>query len=275
MRAVIIGGNGQMGRWFRGICERHFIDYEVVDCDTSTKVDDALQRCDLVVVSVPISVTPEVIKELASFLTPNHLLVDLTSVKQNLQELWSSLTCEVMSLHPMFGPLVEGNSGQNLIVIPVHEGEKALELRKILTQENFCISELTPEEHDKRAALTQVATSVSALLFAAAIGASSSGSQELAPLATPNFEMFWAATARIISSDQRLYSELAGYNVYSLPVIEKFQEILGQIHSYLSSHDLQGLNHLYSEIAKSIPEHDRESGKKKSKDLARFLVDKD
>ena len=69
MKAGIIGGTGKMGKLFAPVFER--AGYKVIVSGRTTDVTSAeiAQTCDLVLVSVPIRDTVQVIREIAPFLT--------------------------------------------------------------------------------------------------------------------------------------------------------------------------------------------------------------
>src|SRR5688500_9076067 len=79
---AVIGGAGQMGtlmaRMFRELGHRVVI----ADLATELRPQQAAASADVVVISVPIQITTEVITELAPHVREDALLMDITSVKQ-------------------------------------------------------------------------------------------------------------------------------------------------------------------------------------------------
>ena len=82
MKAGIIGGTGRMGRLFVPVFERAGYDVLVSGRSTDTLGPRTLQSsCDLVIVSVPIRDTVQVIGEIAPVMSKDQLLCDFTSLK--------------------------------------------------------------------------------------------------------------------------------------------------------------------------------------------------
>ena len=79
---AIIGGNGQMGRWFKRFFEDHGLTVLVADVDTPQGAPEVAAAADVVILSVPIPMVTAVAQEIGPFLRPDAVLMDLTSVKQ-------------------------------------------------------------------------------------------------------------------------------------------------------------------------------------------------
>ncbi len=102
---AIIGGNGQMGRWFTRFFESQGLEVLVADVDTPQTSQEVAARADVVILSVPIPKVTEVAREVAPFLSPDAALVDLTSVKQRpMAAMMAAFPGEVVGTHPLFGP---------------------------------------------------------------------------------------------------------------------------------------------------------------------------
>jgi prephenate dehydrogenase len=68
---AIIGGNGQMGRWFTRFFEGQGLEVLVADIDSSRTPQEVAAQADVVVISVPIPKVTEVAREVAPFLKPD------------------------------------------------------------------------------------------------------------------------------------------------------------------------------------------------------------
>ena len=70
----------------------------------------AASLADIVILSVPIDVTPRIIEEIAPKMKDGSLLMDVTSVKiepSRLMEKYAAPGVEVLPCHPMFGPRIK------------------------------------------------------------------------------------------------------------------------------------------------------------------------
>lgn len=112
---VIIGGNGQMGRLFNRLLTLSGYLVKVLDQEDWNQADTLLADAGMVIVSVPIHVTEQVIERLPP-LPADCILVDLASVKNRpLNAMLAAHRGPVVGLHPMFGPDV-GSVAKQVVV---------------------------------------------------------------------------------------------------------------------------------------------------------------
>lgn len=121
MLATIIGADGGMGRWLK--CHLIELGYAVHGFDTR-RDDDPSRLCesDLVVISVPIDVTRDVIRSISDNISRDTILMEIASLKKGVHgELVSLVEEGITSLcvHPMWGPSTDSCIGKALAVIPV------------------------------------------------------------------------------------------------------------------------------------------------------------
>ena len=156
MKVGIIGGTGRMGSLFSGVFER--AGHEVACSGRNTRVSamDLVSESDLIIVSVPIHSTAEVIRTIAPDLTASQVICDLTSLKVfPVREMLCS-KAEVIGLHPMFGPTVRTLKQQTIIVTPERCSRENLgRLTDIFETEGARITITTPEAHDRMMAVVQ------------------------------------------------------------------------------------------------------------------------
>src|SRR5674536_257214 len=79
LKAAIVGGYGEMGRWFERFLVEREIDVALVGRSSKAHYADY----DLVVIDVPVDVTCDVIAEVAPQMKPGAVLFDITSVKKD------------------------------------------------------------------------------------------------------------------------------------------------------------------------------------------------
>lgn len=112
---VIIGGNGQMGRLFNRLLTLSGYQVRVLDQEDWPQAEQLLADAGMVIVSVPIHVTEQVISRLPT-LPDDCILVDLASVKNRpLHAMLAVHSGPVVGLHPMFGPDV-GSVAKQVVV---------------------------------------------------------------------------------------------------------------------------------------------------------------
>lgn len=101
---VIVGGGGQMGRLFENMLTLSGYQVRILEQHDWDRAADIVSDAGMVIVSVPIHVTEQVIGKLPP-LPKDCILVDLASVKNGpLQAMLAAHDGPVLGLHPMFGP---------------------------------------------------------------------------------------------------------------------------------------------------------------------------
>jgi chorismate mutase/prephenate dehydrogenase len=99
---VIVGGDGQMGRLFEKMLTLSGYQVRTLEKEDWARAPELVADAGMVIVSVPIHVTEQVIAKLPP-LPSDCILVDLCSVKAGpLQAMLSTHAGPVVGLHPMF-----------------------------------------------------------------------------------------------------------------------------------------------------------------------------
>ena len=116
---------------------------------------------DIVVVSVPIHLTSEVIREVAPFMKEGSLMVDVTSVKEEPSKTMAEVlpdTIEYIPTHPIFGPRTTTLDNQVIVLTADKKGKWYDKVYNYLAGKNMRIIETTAEHHDFMMSIVQVLT---------------------------------------------------------------------------------------------------------------------
>lgn len=152
---TIIGGLGRMGRFFTQqlVTAGHHV--SVLENDDWELAEQLLQA-ELVLVSVPIEYTLDVIKRAAKYLAPTTALCDITSIKsQPLTAMLAHHPGPVMGLHPMFGPNIKSFNRQKVVVCPGRENDVFQWLLDFIKSQGGELIFCTAEEHDQMMVIIQ------------------------------------------------------------------------------------------------------------------------
>ncbi len=167
MRVAIIGGSGNMGRWFAnfllkdgkeviitGRNERELLEAkQQLGVDVTTDNVEAIKSADVILLSVPIDNFEEVVKQLGPYIKPGQVVIDITSVKVLPVEAMHKhiKTGLTLGTHPVFGPGARGIANQNFVLTPTSEDERTLaeKVRKYLEAKGAGVTMMTPQEHDE------------------------------------------------------------------------------------------------------------------------------
>lgn len=169
---LIVGGTGEMGQWFT----RFFGDrgYRVSVWGFSKRVDvaeklgvefahdleQAAGQADIVVISVTIDHTVDVIKRIAPLMKTGSLLMDFTSIKESplaAMKKHAPKGVEVIGTHPMFGPSIPDIRGQTVILTPPDErcARWYLVIHDVFDKAGAHIEIISAKEHDRLMAVVQ------------------------------------------------------------------------------------------------------------------------
>jgi prephenate dehydrogenase len=89
---------------------------------------------------------------------PHSLLIDVASVKKGIvDKVVASIPKDVeyLSIHPLFGPDTEKFKGENVLAINPRSGPLSTSMLKFLSKNGMETTCVTPDEHDRKTAVTQ------------------------------------------------------------------------------------------------------------------------
>ncbi|MCL4375159.1 prephenate dehydrogenase/arogenate dehydrogenase family protein [Patescibacteria group bacterium] len=134
----------------------------------NTKIVDSAKeayRADVIFYAVPIENFESVIKSHRRFFRPNHLLIDVLSVKELPQRVFNQclkgLRTQALLTHPMFGPdsTQNGFKGLNLMVNQFRCNDDNFQFwRRYFKNKGITVVEMSAKEHDRLAAQSQGVT---------------------------------------------------------------------------------------------------------------------
>jgi len=154
---AILGGGGGIGRRLAEMFGDLGHPVMVTDVDTPLSNVEAAKAADVVVVSVPIAKTEEVIREVGPHVRPEALLMDVTSVKtMPVEAMLASTEASVVGTHPMFGPGVHTLTGQRVVMVKGRGDDWYDWVKRMLTARGLVVTETTADRHDEAMAIVQV-----------------------------------------------------------------------------------------------------------------------
>lgn len=246
---AIIGGGGRLGSWFgRFFAERSFSVSSIEIGDERTREEIAANHS-VVVFAVPHRVAPEVIGEWRSVVTPDHLLIDISSVKTHVAAAVAPLKAEHLLLHPMWSPQVPSMAGQTMVVVREGEvGERAKSFIDLFEREGVRLTSLTTVEHDKIMATIQVASHAALLSIGLAHQKSGFPVSLLSAVESPIYRMISAMIGRMLSHQPELYADIAMENPFGAEAITLVRDALEAVEQAVAVRDRAAYVHLIEEV---------------------------
>ena len=175
-KIAIIGVNGKMGKWFASYF--HKMGFEVVGFDTQNEIKEkyiiqgsslvgAILKTDYVLLATPTKNTPEIIRLIAKEMKRGSYLIEISSHKSKTAQTLLKMPDKVqpVCIHPMFGPGTKKLDGKNIVIVPIKDAKKELEITKMLfPSANFVT--IDAAEHDKKIAVILGLTHLINIVFA-------------------------------------------------------------------------------------------------------------
>ncbi len=224
-RILILGGTGETGSWFaryfkekgfevsiwgpRGrveVAERLGVRYAI---DRQKEVETS----DIVLVSVLIERTVDVIREVAPRMHSGSLLMDVTSIKSGpvkAMKTYAPKGVEVLGTHPMFGPTMPSMRGQTIILTPVKgKSEKWLPvIRSMFESDGAKIEILDADEHDEIMAVVQALAHFAYIGIGATLKSLDFDVERSRRFMSPVYEIMIDFVGRILDQNPELYASI-------------------------------------------------------------------
>ena len=228
-KIVIVGGNGKMGKLFSRLFTLSGYQVESLEANEwETKSPTIFENAGMVIISVPIHLTVEVIKKLPA-LPENCLLVDLASIKKApLEAMLKAHNGPVLGLHPMFGPDVPSLAKQ---VVAYCEGRDRPAFEWLLEQLMVWgarIEAITAEEHDKNMSFIQALRHFTTFAYGQHLAKEKVDLASLLRLSSPIYRLELAMIGRLFAQDPQLYADIILSSKENIELIRRYHHSLGQ-----------------------------------------------
>ena len=235
---TIIGGHGLMGELFArlfGELEHCVHKLGRREWDTAAPI---LAASDLVIVSVPINSTLEIIKQTAPLLKPQTILADFTSLKvEPVLTMLANHLGPVVGLHPMFGPTITTTAAQVVVVCDGRQSEYYQWLIEDLSRLGFTLKNLPAGQHDQAMSFIQGVEHFITFALGTFLQHKNQHPQKLLEIASPIYLAKLLLMGRIFDQDPKLYADIIMADKERLALISEFAEWLNNW-----SHQLQAGN---------------------------------
>ncbi|MFX0010497.1 MAG: prephenate dehydrogenase/arogenate dehydrogenase family protein [Candidatus Hermodarchaeota archaeon] len=266
---AIIGGSGGMGKVFAKYFKNHgfkVILYartedrliktaKEINVEYRTNLKDSVKEADIVMVSIPISSTTEMITKLAPYLKRNAILFDISSVKTSvfkaLDEARMHYPINCISLHPMFGPGIDNMKNYVMIFLKVG-GTKDYEvlideLLQIFKSDGLLITETTQMLHDKLMALTLGIPHMLNIVFLNLLKKSNFSLRELTKCTGTTFLLQKVFAESIIQREMDMFGEIQMENHEFLSILDSLEILIKDYKKIISTKDINQFNKLFTQ----------------------------
>jgi prephenate dehydrogenase len=249
IKVALIGGQGQMGKWFQRFFADQGLEVLVADLDTPQTPQEVARLADVVILSVPIPQVKKVVKEVAPHLRPEAAFMDFTSVKQMpVAAMLDHFKGEVVGTHPLFGPGEESIAGLTMVLCP-GRGERWLNwFKDLLEKAGARVKVTTATEHDRLMSVVQGLSHFTLIALEMAIRQLKVSPQDLEDFATPTFSTLHNLARRLFSQDPALYACIQLQNLANRAALRALEDSVADILYFIQRQNADGLVRLIESV---------------------------
>jgi len=269
LKIAIIGGTRGLGHWIAAFLSLKGLNViitgrnRVIGESVSKKlgvdyVDDnlsAASNADIVIIALPIDVTPQIIMEIGPKMKSGSLLMDVTSVKEEpakVMEEFAADGVEVLPCHPMFGPRVRSLDGQVVVLTPLERKNWYPKVLSFLESENARVIITKPPIHDKMMSIVQGLTHFTYICIAVTIAKLQVDVKESRKFASPVYNLMLDMVARITAQNPYLVYSIQTKNSYTQETQETFLESFKELRNMITTGNKTGFVNSMSTAAKHL-----------------------
>jgi prephenate dehydrogenase len=256
LKVLIIGGTGEMGQWFTRFFKNNSYEVTVwgsggkveiarkMGVDFAPDLDMAISESDIIIVTVPINITEQVIRETAPKMKSGSLLMDLTSLKVKPTEAMKECApadVEILGTHPMFGPSIPSLHGQIFILTPI-EGrcQKWFPVIRALLEDNGAhIEVISAQEHDRFVSVVQGLTHFAYITIGTTFNRLDFSVAQSRRFMSPVYDIMVDFVGRILGQNPYLYAFIQMENPEVLKVHEAFMQECKDMSAIVREHDVE------------------------------------
>ncbi len=252
-------------REFKKIGKRVLISDET----TISSEKKLVHESDLVIISVPLGASPEVIKRIKPWLHKDQLLSDFTSVKNKVIPAMIETDASVISCHPMFG-LVGEITGQNIVILPVREGKYLQKYRRLYQQLGLNVVTMKDwNKHDQSMSFIQGLMHFLHIVFTQTLFSKDVDLDTLLSICSPVYQANFAFACRILQRDPHLYTHILMDNPENVGILKSFIDQAKNSLKLIQKKDETAFKENFLHYREFLGEHAEEFSNQSD-----FLVDK-
>ncbi|MDX1706117.1 bifunctional chorismate mutase/prephenate dehydrogenase [Pseudidiomarina sp.] len=246
---VVVGGAGALGQLFVRLFESAGASVAILDKDDWPRAADIVAGADLVLVSVPIAITPQVIADLPE-LPARCVLADVTSIKQTpLQAMLDKHQGPVVGLHPMFGPQQQTLAKQ-LIVVSHGRGQEHYQwLLESIVRWGANLQEFEASAHDQAMAFIQVMRHLSTFVYGVHLARERVDLQQLLELSSPIYRLELMMVGRLFAQNAELYADIILSQPQNFAMMRRYLQRFDTIIGELEAGDKAAFLREFAEVA--------------------------
>jgi chorismate mutase/prephenate dehydrogenase len=250
--ALVIGGEGRMGRWFGRFLRSQ--GFRAISADPAGPADrrewadhvadwHGLEAsADVIVVAAPLAASAAVLRELAE-LRPRGLVFDVGSLKSPLREGLAALVSagvRATSVHPMFGPDVSLLSGRHVIFVDVGVPAATADAKALFAPTMAELVDMSLDEHDRLIGYVLGMSHALNIAFFTALARSDMPASALEHVSSTTFDAQLDVASRVARENPHLYYEIQALNEHGRAPLEALRQAVEELMGRVVARDEEG-----------------------------------
>jgi len=265
----IIGGTGQMGQFFKRFFENNNCKVLISSRRTKLKPEDCARQSDVVLVSVPIEDTVGVIKKISPYINKNSLLIDTTSIKEEpVDAMLKHAKCEVIGMHPVFGPNVSSLRDQTIVLCPARTKKWLKWIVDIFEKNNARVKITTPQKHDEMMSVIQGLNHFSTLSIAHSMKKLRISIEESLAYTSPIYKLRMAMVGRILNQNPSLYANIEIMNAKNVKALEAYIDSAKKLKKIIEAKNTKRFLRYFNECSEFFGPF-----KKEAEEISDYLIE--
>jgi len=243
-KLTILGGINGFGKWLCEYIGKEFpslVDITVTGSKSNNIV--AVKDADIVIYSVPISKTEQIIEETLPYIKSWAVVADVTSIKKFPSKAMNKRDdIIVIPTHPMFGPFISSIAWQVFVLTPeerIKDTSEYLFFTEYLREKKAKAIVATPEYHDKMMAVVQWLTHLNMFVVGETMKRLGFQISESMDFVSPIYKLMISSVWRYLGQNPGLYADIQMYNDQVLEVHEKFLDTAKNFHRSVQEKNIE------------------------------------
>ena len=226
---LIVGGRGEMGRYFASCFSNAGYTVRILDRDDWDRAAALCAGIDLAVISVPIDITVRTIENIGPLLPKTAVLTDITSIKKEpVEAMKRAHKVPALGLHPLFGPTTSSLDKQIIVSTPARDEEACRWVTEQLSAWGGIIVRSTPEEHDEIMAIVQSLRHFATFAIGRFMEQKKVPIKRTLAFSSPIYRLEMGMVGRLFAQDPALYAEIIFASDARKKLLKDYIESLGQ-----------------------------------------------
>lgn len=221
---ALVGADGRMGSMIAEKARAAGIEVRALEKPLSgAEVRKAVDKVDLLLISVPIQAMEEVVQFVTPFLDGRTILADLCSVKHMPVKLMTdTYQGPVVGLHPLFGPVIPEGFSPRVAVVKGRGINEMHAVAEMVENMGFDAMLTTAEKHDKAMAYIQGLNFVTTVSYLSTIR----DFEDVRDFITPSLLRRLSSSEKMITEDGSMFVQIFEANPYMQEAIRYFRSHL-------------------------------------------------